>query len=88
MVSLLVAGRGGVVSATLSATPFGLSGGDGPAAGRRRRCVAARTAGTSNHIVATLGCTWAALTDWKDECNHHSGPRLYNVEPVGPVRLL
>ncbi len=33
-----------------------------PAAGRRRRCVAARAAGTLNQIVATLGWTWAALT--------------------------
>ena len=31
MGSLLVAGWGGVMSATLSATPFGLSRGDGPA---------------------------------------------------------
>ena len=29
-----------------------------------------------------------ASPDWKDECNHHGGPRLYNVEPVGPVGLL
>ena len=90
--SLLVAGWGGAVSATLSATPFGLSRGDAPAGdsggGRRRRCVAARAAGTSNQIMPTLGCTWAALTRLDDECHHHGGPRLYNVEPVGPVGLL